>query len=64
VGVSHLLVARDVLGPEYWGASQIAVCGVEVHPGSDPMVTAEEDPGYCPACVRAAVRWNTRRAAR
>ena len=63
-GVSHLLVADDALHPGYAGGSQIAVCGVQVHPDSPTAVEPAEDPGYCPVCVRAAVRWNTRRAAR
>jgi hypothetical protein len=62
--VSHLLVAADVLSPGYEASIQIAVCGVEVDPGSTTTVEAEDDPGYCPACVRAAVRWNTRRTKR
>lgn len=61
-GVSHLLVAADALSAEYWGSSQIAVCGAEVHLGSGTAVDAEEDPRYCPACVRAAVRWNSQGA--
>ena len=63
-GVSHLLVAADVLRPGYWADSHIAVCGTEIHPGNGQAVEVEEDPGYCPVCVRAAVRWNIRRAGR
>jgi len=63
-GVSHLLVAADVLSPGYWGTSQVAVCGIEVDPASTTNVAVEEDPGYCPVCGRAAVRWNIRRTTR
>jgi hypothetical protein len=62
--VSHLLVAHDALRTGYWGASHIAVCGIEIHPGSAAGAEADEDPRYCPACVRAAVRWSTRGTAR
>jgi len=61
---SHLLVAADVLNEGYQGSIQIAVCGAEVQPGSGAAVGSDEDPGYCRGCVRAAVRWNARRAGR
>ena len=64
VGVSHLLVATDVLSAGYWGSSQVAVCGAEIHPGGGTVMAADEDPAYCPVCVRAAVRWSTRRTGR
>ena len=61
-GLSHLLVAADVLRPGYWADSQIAVCGEVVQPENSPVEGSEEeeedDPTYCPKCVRAAVRWN------
>jgi hypothetical protein len=62
--VSHLLVAADVLSPGYENSSYIAVCGVEVDPDSPTTVEVEEDPRYCPVCVRAAVRWSSRRVGR
>ena len=63
--VSHLLVADDALRAGSWGSSQVAVCGVEVvHPGGPIAGETDEDPGYCPVCVRAAVRWNIRRTGR
>jgi len=61
--VSHLLVATDVLSEGCWGASLIAVCGAEIHPGSGAG-QVEDDPGYCRKCVAAALRWNTRRTGR
>lgn len=63
VSASHLLVAQDVLNASYWGSSQIALCGAEIHSGG-AVIEAGEDPGYCQKCVRAAVRWSTRRTAR
>jgi len=59
--VLHLLVAADVLRPGSWGDNHIAVCGVELQPGGGAPGQVE-DPVYCPACVRAAVRWNIRGA--
>ena len=60
-GVSHLLVAADALSADRWGGSHIAVCGAQVHPASHTAGEAEEDPRYCPTCVRAAVRWSATR---
>ena len=57
-GVSHLLVAADVLSPGYENSIDIAVCGVEVDPDSpttvevEVEVEVEEDPRYCPVCVK------------
>jgi hypothetical protein len=50
---SHLLVADDVLAVGPQSSSYVAVCGVEV----DALSGGGEDPGYCPECVRAALRW-------
>lgn len=58
-GVSHLLVADDVLIPGRWG-SHITLCGQEVR---RPNVE-HDDPldwpccRYCPECVREASRWS------
>lgn len=34
----------------------MAVCGELVSNGSNGM-DGEQDPSYCPDCVRAAIRW-------
>jgi hypothetical protein len=52
-GVSHLLVADDVLAVGPQSSSFVAVCGAEV----DTTNGAGDDLGYCPECVRAALRW-------
>jgi len=64
VGVSHLLVATDVLRP---GAgrivtSQCAVCRSSL--AAAPRGRVRRIRGICPVCVRAAVRWNIRRTGR
>ena len=51
---SHLLVAADV---HSWSDTHIAACGAEVRPDNGTAEESGEDPGYCPKCIRAAVRW-------
>ncbi|MGH3566677.1 MAG: hypothetical protein ACRDRH_11720 [Pseudonocardia sp.] len=64
-GVSHLLVADEALCPGRWGSSHVTVCGEEIPtPGATAADPTVDDPKYCPQCVRAAVRWSARSAAR
>jgi hypothetical protein len=46
----HLVSAGEVT--RGWSTS-VAVCGEVVTGGLD----SEEDPSYCPGCVREALRW-------
>lgn len=48
----HLLAAGEVFR-QGCGGALVAVCGEAVTSGPD----GEEDPSYCPDCVRAAIRW-------
>jgi hypothetical protein len=48
----HLLPAGEVFRQGY-PATSVAVCGEPVTSGAD----SEEDPSYCPDCVREALRW-------
>ncbi len=71
-GVSHLLVADDVLIPGRWGV-HITLCGQQVRAPSaaaaeDPSATAAEDDRYypslryCSECAAQAARWQAGRA--
>ncbi|MGH3973050.1 MAG: hypothetical protein ACRDS9_06970 [Pseudonocardiaceae bacterium] len=51
-GVVHLLPAGEAFWQGYPSTS-VAVCGEPVTNEPD----GENDPYYCPACVRAAIRW-------
>lgn len=61
-GAVHLLVADDALAEGHRHGTYIAACGEVVCASSLPTVCCppdcERDHLYCPACVRAAVRWN------
>lgn len=48
----HLLSAGEVFRQGYLSTS-VAVCGEPVTSAAD----SEEDPSYCPDCVREALRW-------
>ncbi len=48
----HLLPAGELFRQGYPSTS-VAVCGELVTNGPD----GDEDPHYCPRCVRAALRW-------
>ncbi|MGH3824146.1 MAG: hypothetical protein ACRDRA_15150 [Pseudonocardiaceae bacterium] len=48
----HLLTAGEAFRQGYPSTS-VAVCGELVTSGPD----GENDPRYCPECVRAALRW-------
>lgn len=48
----HLLPAGEVFRQGY-GSTSVAVCGELVTRETD----TENDPHYCPECVRAALRW-------
>lgn len=48
----HLLPAGEVFLQGY-PATSVAVCGEPVTGAAD----SEEDPSYCPECVREALRW-------
>lgn len=49
----HLLPAGELFRHGY-GSTPVAVCGELVTSGAD----GQEDSGYCPDCVRAAIRWS------
>lgn len=48
----HLLAAGEMFWQGY-PCTPVAVCGEPVTNGPD----SEEEPTYCPECVRAAVQW-------
>jgi hypothetical protein len=48
----HLLSAGEVFREGY-PTTSVAVCGEPVTSGLD----SDEDPRYCPQCVRAAQQW-------
>ncbi|MGH3823349.1 MAG: hypothetical protein ACRDRA_11055 [Pseudonocardiaceae bacterium] len=48
----HLLPAGEV-SRQGCPSTSVAVCGEPVTSGSD----SEDDPSYCPDCVREALRW-------
>jgi hypothetical protein len=51
--VVHLLAVGELFRQGYGGSTPVAVCGELVTSG-----TGEEDePRYCPDCVREAIRW-------
>jgi hypothetical protein len=49
----HLLSAEELFQQGY-GSTPVAVCGEPVTSAPD----SEDDPRYCPDCVRAAIRWS------
>lgn len=52
----HLLVADDALVEGHRTGTYVAACGEPVSaPSAEVGVSC--DPRYCPACVRAAIRW-------
>ncbi len=55
LGVVPLLAAGELFQQGYGSMSAVAVCGELVTEETD----GEEDPCYCPQCVRAAIRWST-----
>lgn len=50
----HLVSAGGLFQLGYGFMSAVGVCGELVTDGPD----SEEDPRYCPDCVRAAIRWS------
>ncbi len=54
LGVVHLPAADELCQQGYGSMSAVAVCGELVTEETD-----DEDPRYCPQCVRAAIRWST-----
>jgi hypothetical protein len=56
-GLSHLLIADDVLSPGWIGSIQVAVCGTVVTEPSG----GTDDPRYRLRCVAEALRWSVTR---
>jgi hypothetical protein len=50
----HLLPMGELFRQGYGESTSVAVCGELVTSG----VSGDEDPRYCPDCVREAIRWN------
>ncbi|MGH3670897.1 MAG: hypothetical protein ACRDSH_09700 [Pseudonocardiaceae bacterium] len=51
----HLLPAGEAFQQRgCYPNTPVAVCGEPVNSGPD----SEEDPRFCPACVRAVIRWS------
>lgn len=51
----YLLVADDALVEGHRTGTYVAACGEPVSVPGTQATTC--DPRYCPACVRAAIRW-------
>lgn len=52
----HLFSGDQLAEARYFPGGYVAVCGALLRPHS--ASGTDEEPRYCPVCVRAAVRWN------
>ena len=50
----HLLPLGELFRQGYGASTSVAVCGELV----TSVASSDEDPRYCPDCVREAIRWN------